>query len=212
MIKNVIFDIGNVLVRWDPLTVVAQFFPPPADCQALTRRLFRSEEWFALNLGKITELELLQLYHQQLGIDLALLQALMQAVKESLLPIPGSFAILDNLYQAGIPLYALTDSTKEIVKYLQGKYQFWKKFKGIVVSAEIGYMKPSAFIYQYLLDTYQLKAAETLFIDDYLPNIEGAKQLSLQTIQFENASQCSADLRRIDFVEQAVKPVGNHKS
>jgi putative hydrolase of the HAD superfamily len=200
MIKNIIFDIGNVLVRWDPLTQVARFFPPPIDAVELTKKLFKSTEWFALNLGKITEAELIETYHQQLGIDKKVLSDLMQAVKDYMLPLPGSFELLKDLYQAGIPLYALTDSTQEIVKYLQQKYDFWRKFKGIVVSAEIGYMKPSPYIYQYLLNTYQLNPTETVFIDDYLPNIEGAKQVDLQAIQFENAKKCVADLQELNLL------------
>lgn len=195
MIKNIIFDIGNVILRWDPQSVVAKFFPPPADVVTLTKTLFRSPEWIDLNLGKITEPELIQIYHQKLGLDLALLNTLMQAIKESLVPIPGSFELLDNLCRAGISLYALTDSTKGIVSYLQKRYPFWNKFKGIVISAELGYMKPSATIYQYTLDTYHLKVAETLFIDDYPPNIAGAQQLNIAAIQFTNVSECITHLR-----------------
>lgn len=196
LIKNIIFDIGNVLVRWDPQSVVAQFFPPPADSLMITKALFKSPLWFDLNLGKITEAELITIYHQQLGFDIPLLEALMQAIKESLTPIPGSFELLDSLYRAGIPLYALTDSTKEIVAYLRQRYDFWNKFQGVVVSAEIGHMKPSPVIFRYLLDTYHLKAEETLFIDDYPRNIAGAQQLNMSTIQFENAAACAVDLRR----------------
>lgn len=195
VVKNIIFDIGNVLLRWDPFRVVGQFFPPPVNSIDLTKKLFKSNGWFDLNLGRITEAQLVEIYHQQLGIEIDLLVAIMKAIKESLLPIPGSFDLFEKLYQAQIPLYALTDNTKEIVDFLRVKYQFWDKFKGIVVSADIGLMKPSPDIYEYILTTYQLKAEETLFIDDYPPNIEGAKKMSIQTIQFETPAQCISELR-----------------
>ena len=95
-------------------------------------------------------------------------------------------------------LYALTDSTKDIVSYLQKKYHFWEKFKGIVVSADVGWMKPSPLIFS-IVNKYQLNSSETLFIDDYARNIEGAKQVNLSAIQFENTLQCIEALRRFNI-------------
>lgn len=199
MIKNIIFDVGNVLVRWDPQAVVARFFPSSRDPVLLTRQLFRSPTWLALNRGEYTEAEIIQIYHQTLGIEVALLNELMQAIKVALQPIPGSFELLASLYKAGLPLYALTDNTKEIMRYLRQTYHFWHQFTGVVVSAEVGCLKPSPAIYQYLLDKYQLNAAETVFIDDHSPNIAAADQMNMATIQFENTSQCIAALRRLNI-------------
>lgn len=197
MIKNIVFDIGNVLVKWDPFSVVKNVFPNAADPGQLTTQLFKSEGWFAINRGEITEAELITKYHQTFNIDLTTLNFLMEAIKESLTPLPGSFALLENLYKASYPLYALTDNTYEIMNYLRKKYDFWTKFKGVVVSAEVGYLKPSPQIYRHLLATYHLIPQETLFMDDYLPNVEGARAVNMHAILFTDAQQCIKQLSHL---------------
>ncbi len=197
MIKNIVFDIGNVLVRWDPLSVVTNIFPQEADPVQLTTQLFKSDFWFAINRGEINETELIHKYHQTLNIDLNTLKLLLVAIKESLVPLPGSFELLDDLYKADYPLYALTDNTFEIMHYLRQKYDFWHKFKGVVMSAEIGYLKPSPHIYRHLLETYHLNPHETVFMDDYMTNVEGARAVNMQAFQFINAEQCLAELARL---------------
>lgn len=199
MIKNIVFDIGNVLVKWDPFSVVKNFFPHAADPGQLTTQLFKSEEWFAINRGEISEAELITKYHQTFNIDLTTLNFLMEAIKESLTPLPGSFELLENLYKAPYPLYALTDNTYEIMNYLRKKYDFWTKFKGVVMSAEVGYLKPSPQIYRHLLDTYHLIPQETLFMDDYLPNVEGARAVDMHAILFTDAQQCIKQLSQLDI-------------
>ncbi len=196
-VQNIIFDIGNVLVQWAPQHVVQRFFPQEQSPDDLTRKLFKSPVWIDLNLGKLTEKEALQLYHQQLTIPLPTLEKLMIAVKESLMPVEGSFELLDELYRLHLPLYSITDNVKEIITYLKGRYDFFPKFLDMVVSAEVGALKPSAVIYKHLIDTHSLIPQQTVFIDDHLPNIQGAKDMGLQTIHFTTAAQCRAELKSL---------------
>ena len=63
--------------------------------------------------------------------------------------------------------------------HLRARYSFWQMLNGVVVSAEVGALKPSPIIYQHLLTTYQLNAQETLFIDDHKLNVEGAPNKSV---------------------------------
>jgi putative hydrolase of the HAD superfamily len=159
------------------------------------QQLFKSQIWYDLNLGFISEADAIQRYQSNLGIEQERLRQLMWKVKESLIPIEGSFELLEKLYRASVPLYALTDNTHEIMAYLKMKYDFWRMFQGVVVSAEVGYLKPSKFIYDHLINTYQLIPSETLFIDDHPPNVEGAKAVNMQAIVFENAEKCEYDLQ-----------------
>src|SRR3989344_6817955 len=195
MIKNIIFDIGNVIVQWQPATVVKRLFPEH-DTVKLTEALFKSTPWYDLNLGKITESEITQIYHQTLGINIETLNRLMQEIKESLLPVDNNFILLTNLYSQ-YTLYALTDNVREIMSYLKKKYDFCSKFKGIIVSAEVGYLKPDPAIYQELINQYEIDPAESVFIDDHLPNVQGAKSLNMHAIQFANVEQCIHELKKI---------------
>lgn len=199
-IKNIVFDVGNVLVQWNPLLITARSFPERTDHVELAQRIFKSAVWTNLNLGKISESEAIEQYLNIFKFNKKQLQVLMQTVKETQLPITGSIELLKNLHAAKFSLYALTDNVKEIVSYLQQKYDFWPLLKGIVVSAEVGFLKPSPSIYQYLLNTYQLKPAETVFIDDHLPNIEGARKMGMYGIHFIDTALCLQELEKIGVI------------
>ncbi|HRE32097.1 MAG TPA: HAD hydrolase-like protein, partial [Candidatus Berkiella sp.] len=137
-----------------------------------------------------------QHYHQRLQIETTRLELLLQVVKESLLPVPGAAELLQRLHDKAFNLYALTDNTHDIMTYLKAKYHFWPLFKGIVVSAEIGHLKPSKEIYHYLLERYQLNAHETLF------NVAGAKAVGIEAIQFFNTEQCIDALKDLQIDTQ----------
>lgn len=196
-IKNVVFDVGNVLVRWDPHAVVVAHFPENQDHEGLTQLIFKSSTWFDLNKGLISQTEAIAQYQRLLKIEESRLNTLMHAIKESLVPIEGSFALLKQLFSSQYPLYALTDNTHELMRYLKSKYDFWSMFRGVVVSADVGHLKPSSVIYRHLLDSYHLIPQETLFIDDFLANVDGAKAMQMQAIQFENVNQCLQALRQL---------------
>ncbi|MBS0286112.1 MAG: HAD family phosphatase [Proteobacteria bacterium] len=198
-IKNIVFDVGNVLVRYDPVYIIAKSFPEHPNQATLVQEIFKHETWLALNLGYITEAQALLEYHSRLGLEIERLQQMAQITKESLTPIAGAQKLLRTLH-GNYPLYALTDNTHEIMAYLRARYDFWPLFKGVVVSAHIGHLKPSAEIYRHLLKTYQLSPEETLFLDDVIKNIEGAKAVGIQAVQFKDTEQIIEELKRLGVV------------
>lgn len=200
MIKNIVFDIGNVLVKWNPTYIVSQTFPDHENHAALAQQIFKSKLWLDHNYGMFTEEQIIQQYHRTLGIPVVQLNRMMDFVKESQTPVDGSHKLLDKIYDANFPLYALSDNTREIVAYLKKKYNFWHKFTGIVISAEVGSVKPNPEIYHHLLNKYQLNAYETIFIDDIAANIEAAKALKMHGIVFQNTEQCINELRNFNVV------------
>lgn len=195
-IKNIVFDVGNVLFRWDPLSVVLHTFPDVSDPHELAKLIFKHQIWFDLNLGHINEAQAIALYRARFTEHQPHFNKLMDNVRDSLLPLYESIALLKHLNNH-YSLYALTDNTIEIMAYLKSHYDFWPLFKGIVVSAEVGQLKPSEEIYRHLLDTYSIHPHETLFIDDHLPNVLGAQKVGIQAIQFHSIEQCLEDLKRL---------------
>jgi len=196
-IKNVVFDIGNVLLRYAPEEVVRLAFPQELFPEDLTKSIFKSQIWYDLNLGKITEKQAIRQYHRKLSIPVVKLEELMSAVKESLLPLEGSLELLDELYRKEITLYSITDNVKEIIKYLKGKYTFFNVFSGMSISAEIGVLKPAAKIYNHLIENYNLDPQETVFLDDLKANVEGAESIGMKGIHFNNAAQARKELQAL---------------
>jgi putative hydrolase of the HAD superfamily len=199
-VKNIVFDVGNVLVKWAPDEITAKAFPGEPSPENLSQRIFKSPIWYDLNLGRLSEVESIKLYNQQLGISIGELEKMMDIVKDSLTPVEGSFELLEEVYRLGIPLYSITDNIKEIVSFLRTKYNFFDKFIGVVVSADIGILKPSEKIYQHLLDQYQLVPGHTVFIDDLFANVEGARRVGMQGIRFSDAAACRDELKRLGVV------------
>ena len=194
--KNIVLDIGNVLVKWSPQSIIAKVFNDGQDAEKVFLSIFKAPTWYDLNLGKITENEAIHIYNQKLGIPLHQAEEFMHEVKESLTPVEGSFELLDELEQAGFPIYSITDNVREIINFLKTKYTFIDKFRGMAVSAELGVLKPDEKIYRYLLDQYNLCPEDSIFLDDLLPNVEGARNVGMQGIHFTTAAACREDLKK----------------
>lgn len=197
MIKNVVFDIGNVLVKWTPHDVVAGLFPNHPNTKELNHQIFKSSTWMDLNRGKMTEKEAILIYHRELGISISKLEELMEQAKQALTPVKGSFELLQAISDKGFAIYSITDNVHEIVHFLKQRYTFFDKFLGMAISADIGVLKPNEEIYRYLLNAYHLKAEECVFIDDLLINIEGAKRIGMHGIQFVTAESCKDELNKL---------------
>jgi len=207
-VKNVVFDIGNVLVQWQPVYITDNCFPEEFLPPLILRKIFQSPIWFDLNLGKITEFEAVKLYSQELNISADKLIRVFRKNLLSLMPIKGSVELLNDLHELNIPLYSLTDNSREIVEFLKKKYGFFKKFIDIVVSHELGTAKPDERIYRYLLEKHNLIAAETVFIDDMAQNIDGAKKVGMLAINFKNAEICRKQLKLLGITKLKMKENG----
>ncbi|MBN1983412.1 MAG: HAD family phosphatase [Chitinivibrionales bacterium] len=197
---NIVFDVGNVLVTWSPAEIVRRTFGKSCDTDGEIKRLFRNTLWRDLNLGTITEVQAKREYLRQVGLDADQVDRFFFHIRDSLDLIDGTVDLVRRLHQARYPLYALTDNIREIVDYLKVRYDFWSYFLGAIVSAEVQLMKPGVEIYAKLCTEFGLKAEETIFIDDHLPNVEGARAAGLIGIQFQNASQCEQALFELGII------------
>ena len=199
-IQNIIFDVGNVIVRWSPLHIIESTFPEHEshEHQFFIKEIFRSDTWIQLNLGHISEEDAKLKFISEIDLlDAKNIDNLFNFIKSTQELIPGTIDIIKALHKNGYQLFALTDNVKEIVHYLQNRYDFWQYFTHITVSANIGLMKPNKEIFDYTMQKNNLLPYETLFIDDHLPNIKAAGDLGFHTILFSNSSLCLHDLERL---------------
>jgi len=191
---NVVFDIGNVLVHWEP--------------RALYRKLFATEdevEWFIGNvcthdwnveqdLGRsfadgVKALSLRFPEHAEAiaAYDLRWHETVLGA-------IDGSVQILEELSARGTPLYAITNFNQDKFKETLTRFPFLKLFRDTVVSGDERMIKPDPAIYRLLLQRNGLAAESCVFIDDSLKNVKGAEALGMKAIHFTGPDALRAEL------------------
>lgn len=194
-IHNIVFDIGNVIVRWDPYLIVERAFGADRTNADFVRSIFPGENvWLPLNKGEISAEQAMQRYRDKLNFSEAETDKLWQNVLASMDLIPGTVAMMDQLIKNGYRLFALSDNVHEIVSYLKSEYDFWSRFEGVVISAEVALLKPDSQIYRHLLDTFDLNAEETVFMDDMQKNVDRAKSVGMAAMQFSTADQAKREL------------------
>ena len=185
MINNIIFDMGNVLLDFDPEAAVRQLPVDPAAQQTVKEALFLSPEWVQYDRGDLTE----DTFFAALAPRVP--EALRPALKECLhswhttmTPLPGAKAFLRELKEAGFRLFVLSNASEQFRTYFPREIGV-DLFDGIVVSCDVHLLKPNARIYRHLLDTYSLDPNECLFIDDRADNVRGAEQVGIKGLVFE---------------------------
>lgn len=189
MIKNVIFDFGNVLVKYDPVYIVSGFSDNQEDIQAVASVLFDRLYWDRLDEGTIEDSEVVEESKKRLPKRLhALIEKSYYGWIDRLPEISGMSALIESLKSRGVKLYLLSN----ISQYFADRYQRFpilRQFDGLVFSGVIHKVKPSKEIFEYLFDAYKIKSEESVFIDDAQRNIDGAKAVGLATYLFDGDSK-----------------------
>lgn len=195
MIKNIVFDLGNVLLDFDPDSYLEDLGYAEKIKGRLKTEIFETEEWLQLDRGAITESEAVKIW-QQRNPDLKNQIAEVMADWEKILTLKAdSLEILKSLAAENYNLYILSNFHQQAFEYVSSKYDFFNYFDGRVISADIGLIKPSSEIYDHLLDKFKLKAEETIFIDDSKENIKAALEKGLRVIHFTDAGSLQEELK-----------------
>lgn len=196
--RNVVFDVGNVLVPWDPAGIEAKAFGPArAATDGFVPPLRGNPVWLAVNRGELSLEEAKAVYIAQQGFAPEDIDALWEALYASFPLITDTRVMMDELKAAGYRLFAITDNVHEIVAQLKRDYDFFDLFEVVAVSAELGFLKPDPRIYQWLLDTAGIAAGESVFLDDVQRNVDGAKAVGMEARLFTTAAKAREDLRAL---------------
>jgi 2-haloacid dehalogenase len=192
--KAVVFDIGGVLVDWNPRYLYRKLLP---DEPAVERFLAEvcTPEWNAeQDRGRPWAEAVAQLTARFPG-HAALISAYHQRWGEMVAgALDGTVAVLRDLREAGVPLYALTNFSAEKFAQTRARFGFLDWFDGIVVSGEERLVKPDPRIYRLLLDRYDLPPELTVYVDDLPANVEAARPLGLTGLRFTDPDRLRSDL------------------
>lgn len=197
-IKNLVFDLGGVILN-DHFADAAKIIAPKYDLdeQKLVD-VFHKHDTDAYHTGKKSYEQRWQAILKDLGRTDIEEKELVEIHKSIFLPLFGVIEIVKELKEK-YPLYMLSNQVAAILPSLELQYDFFKDFKLTVFSYRVGLAKPHQDIYQYLLDNAEMKAEESVFIDNQVDNIATAKEMGFATILFKDVNQLQTELINLNI-------------
>jgi 2-haloacid dehalogenase len=199
---NVVFDIGNVLIHWDPRALYAKIFDSQAEVDWFLTHVCTSDWNLEQDRGRSFEAAIAEAVARHPDHAEAI-AAYNHRWHETILgPIGGSVAILEELKAGGTPLYAITNFNQHKFRETIARFPFLGTcFRDIVVSGDEGVVKPDPAIYRLLLDRNGLEAASCLFIDDSPKNVAGAEAVGMKAHHFTSPEGLRAHLAGLGLLE-----------
>ena len=194
---NIIFDLGNVVLNWDPVKLISDVFPDPFEQKTVVNKLLYKTDWSKLDKGTLSYKDAVEIAHSKTKLPKLKLRKLLDEIPKGLTPKPETLELIQELKKDNHKLYVLSNMFSETADDLENRYSFWDLFDGIVFSARIKMIKPSPEIYQYMLKRFNLKAEETIFMDDLKDNVDAAIKEGIKGIHFKSAEQARAELGRL---------------
>ncbi len=195
MLKNVIFDMGNVLSVYDPQKYMRKLTGNPRAAAAVARELFGGPEWRQLDAGAITEDDAVARVQARLPEYAEEVRRAVDEWPDHFEPMPGMKELVARLKAKGYGLYLLSNAGLSFFSYYK-KAEVFRYFDGFVISAREKLLKPDPVLYRRLLNRYGLKAEECLFIDDLPENVEGAARAGIAGYRFTGAEELKKYLER----------------
>ena len=198
-IKNVIFDYGRVLVDYSPEYLYDSVFTDKQEMHWFIDHVVNAEFHTTLDLGNPTN-EVIEEWKRRFPkysreLDLYDTDYLRLVGEE----VPGMRQLLIDLHQQGFQLYGLTNWGHKF-KLVYEKYSIFQLLDGQVVSGEEHVVKPDPQIFNILLQRYDLRPEECIFTDDRADNVEGAIQLGIHGIVFQNAQQLRDEIGKLEVI------------
>ena len=201
MIKNIVFDIGNVLLSYQPKKYLETKYQDEKITQRIMEELFLSPYWLKLDEGTMTQEEVLELLEAKYPKDQKIFAQVFEDLDELLPRIESSFDFVKEMKGLGYHLYLLSNLHLKVWEHLSRQQNFQTLFDGYVISSQEKLMKPHQEIYQCLLERYHLKAEETLFLDDVQANIDGAKKVGINGIIFTHIDEVRQKASQLGYLK-----------
>ena len=198
MIKNIVFDFGNVLVTWDEAQLAANYSDDINEQNIIKEVFFKSATWNQLDKGDITNDEAKKIFEENLPDNLKEKVEIIMNTWYKKLPINDEMCnLIRRLKQNNYKIYALSNTHISMYEYVKsidvGKY-----FDGFLISAIERMMKPNEEIYYRLYERFKLLPEECFFIDDNEKNIIAGQKTGMKGYIFDknNFEKLEQDLRK----------------
>jgi 2-haloacid dehalogenase len=187
-VKAVVFDIGGVVLDWDPRHLYRRIFDDEEEVERFLTSVC-TLEWHAQHdLGRPMEetIPLLSAEHPQLAAEIAVWRD--RYVDMVAGHLEGMVELLAELGRLGVPTYALSNMPAEVLPELLDAFPALADFEGMIISGEERLAKPSPDIFHLLIERFGLEPNETVFVDDVPANVDAAWTLGFLAVRFESAA------------------------
>ncbi len=198
--KDIVFDLGGVMIDWEPRHLYRKIFTSAEEMEWFLTQVFTPQWNMQQDAGRPFA-EATALLKKQYPDYAPQIDAYFTRWNEMLGgEIKGTVALWQELKNKGYRLYALTNWSAETFPIAQSKYEFFRQMDGIVVSGKEKLVKPDPVIYTRLLERFNLRASNCVFIDDNPANVAAAAHLGFDGIRFENPVQLRMELAKRELL------------
>jgi putative hydrolase of the HAD superfamily len=187
MVKNIIFDLGNVLISFKPSEYFDKKKYPETIKATILSDIFGSKEWQMLDKGEITTSEAIDAIAIRSTLNKEEIAHIFNLRTDLMFPLDQNVRLLPELKKQGFRLYYLSNFPLDIFEEIRTGYYFFKFFDGGLISSEVKSSKPESRIYEIFLERYSLIAEECLYIDDIEINVKSAEAIGMKGL-FTNDS------------------------
>ena len=202
-LTTVVFDLGGVLIDWDPRHLYRQLFDESDEMESFLAEV-TTAEWNQRQDAGRPWAEAIELLVAEYPERRELIEAFHRRWPEMLAgEIPGTRDVLAELRDAGVRVLALSNWSAEMFPVALERFDFLAWFEGIVISGEVGVNKPDRRIFERLAERFGIKPQEAVFVDDSVANIEAATDLGYRAIQFTDAAELRTALVRLGLLPNA---------
>lgn len=203
-VRTVVFDLGGVLIDWDPRYLYRSMLGSDDQVETFLEEIDFAAWNHAQDAGARPWAEAVAALGDRFPHRRELIAAYPERFGETLAgPIDGSVAVLRELHARGVPLLALTNWSAETFPVARARFGFLDLFDGIVVSGEEGVAKPDPEVFARLVGRYTLDPAATVLVDDREDNVTAARAAGLQGLLFTGPDRLRRDLSRLGLLDGA---------
>lgn len=196
MIKNLVFDLGNVLISFRPSEYLDQKNYPENIKTKILSEIFGSKEWIMLDNGMINTKQAIDSISAHSSLKKEEIAHIFNLRSELLFPLDENVRLLPELKKKGFRLFFLSNFPLDLYEEVKTGYYFFKYFDGGVISAEAKVSKPDSLIYDILLKKYSLIPEECLYIDDLEINVKAGEDAGMKGLVTFGSPRISKEIEK----------------
>lgn len=197
MIKNIIFDVGKVLMAYEPDEYMEKLGFTPREREAVNQAMFQHPFWNESDRGALSSEELLEGFISHNPDYEKQIRQAYETVGKTITLMPHTLEWVKDLKDRGYRLYILSNYAEHTFEQTSDEMKFLPYMNGAVFSFQCKLIKPEQEIYRYLCEKYELVPEESIFLDDRQENVEAARAYGMQAIQVHSYEQASSQLNQV---------------